>query len=86
MLANKQKIIPCARGVTAKARHKMSIYHKLEKTSMVIGVAGLLGGVIGPVIAPASEVLLLVVLKLNKVQPQKLLLIHKISLKRLAVK
>lgn len=57
MLANKQKIIPCARGVTAKARHKTSIYHKLEKTSMVIGVAGLLGGVIGPVIAPASEVL-----------------------------
>lgn len=53
MLANKQKIIPCARGVTAKARHKTSIYHKLEKTSMVIGVAGLLGGVIGP----ASEVL-----------------------------
>lgn len=57
MLANKKKITPCARGVTAKARHKTSIYHKLEKTSMVIGVAGLLGGVIGPVIAPASEVL-----------------------------
>ena len=57
MLANKKKITPCARGVTAKARHKTSIYHKLEKTSMIIGVAGLLGGVIGPVIAPASEVL-----------------------------
>ena len=57
MLANKKKIAPCARGATAKARHKTSIYHKLEKTSMVIGVAGLLGGVIGPVIAPASEVL-----------------------------
>lgn len=57
MLADKKKITPCARGVTAKTRHKTSIYHKLEKTSMVIGVAGLLGGVIGPVIAPASEVL-----------------------------
>ena len=57
MLANKKKIAPCARGATVKARHKTSIYHKLEKTSMIIGVAGLLGGVIGPVIAPASEVL-----------------------------
>ena len=43
--------------VRGKTRRKTSLYSKLEKASMLIGTAGLLGGVIGPVIAPAEEVL-----------------------------
>lgn len=48
------KVLTKPRG---KTRHKTSLYDKLEKASMLIGTAGLLGGVIGPVIAPAEEVL-----------------------------
>ena len=48
------KVLTKPRG---KTRHKTSLYSKLEKASMLIGTAGLLGGVIGPVIAPAEEVL-----------------------------
>ena len=54
LLVNKVLTKPRVRG---KTRHKTSIYSKLEKASMLIGTAGLLGGVIGPVIAPAEEVL-----------------------------
>ena len=53
-LVNKVLTKPRVRG---KTHHKTSIYSKLEKASMLIGTAGLLGGVIGPVIAPAEEVL-----------------------------
>ena len=48
------KVLTKPRG---KTRRKTSLYSKLEKASMLIGTAGLLGGVIGPVIAPAEEVL-----------------------------
>ena len=54
LLVNKVLTKPRVRG---KTHHKTSIYSKLEKASMLIGTAGLLGGVIGPVIAPAEEVL-----------------------------
>ena len=54
LLVNKVLTKPRVRG---KTRRKTSIYSKLEKASMLIGTAGLLGGVIGPVIAPAEEVL-----------------------------
>ena len=54
LLVNKVLTKPRVRG---KTRHKTSFYSKLEKASMLIGTAGLLGGVIGPVIAPAEEVL-----------------------------
>ena len=53
-LVNKVLTKPRVRG---KTRRKTSLYSKLEKASMLIGTAGLLGGVIGPVIAPAEEVL-----------------------------
>ena len=53
-LVNKVLTKPRVRG---KTHHKTSLYSKLEKASMLIGTAGLLGGVIGPVIAPAEEVL-----------------------------
>ena len=53
-MVNKVLTKPRVRG---KTRRKTSIYSKLEKASMLIGTAGLLGGVIGPVIAPAEEVL-----------------------------
>lgn len=52
-MVNKVLTKPRVRG---KTRRKTSIYSKLEKASMLIGTAGLLGGVIGPVIAPAEEV------------------------------
>ena len=61
-MVNKVLTKPRVRG---KTRHKTSLYSKLEKASMLIGTAGLLGGVIGPVIAPAEEVL--DAAKLNKV-------------------
>lgn len=54
LLVNKVLTKPRVRG---KTHHKTSLYSKLEKASMLIGTAGLLGGVIGPVIAPAEEVL-----------------------------
>ena len=54
LLVNKLLTKPRVRG---KTRHKTSLYSKLEKASMLIGTAGLLGGVIGPVISPAEEVL-----------------------------
>ena len=54
LLVNKVLTKPWVRG---KMYHKTSLYSKLEKASMLIGTAGLLGGVIGPVIAPAEEVL-----------------------------
>ena len=54
LLVNKVLTKPRVRG---KTRRKTSLYSKLEKASMLIGTAGLLGGVIGPVIAPAEEVL-----------------------------
>lgn len=54
LLVNKVLTKPRVRG---KTRRKTSFYSKLEKASMLIGTAGLLGGVIGPVIAPAEEVL-----------------------------
>lgn len=54
LLVNKVLTKPRVRG---KTRRKTSIYSKLEKASMLIGTAGLLGGVIGPVIVPAEEVL-----------------------------
>ena len=54
LLVNKVLTKPRVRG---KTHHKTSIYSKLEKASMLIGTAGLLGVVIGPVIAPAEEVL-----------------------------
>ena len=53
-MVNKVLTKPRVRG---KTRRKTSLYDKLEKASMLIGTAGLLGGVIGPVIAPAEEVL-----------------------------
>ena len=53
LLVNKVLTKPRVR----KTRRKTSLYSKLEKASMLIGTAGLLGGVIGPVIAPAEEVL-----------------------------
>ncbi|MCT7790851.1 MAG: hypothetical protein N4R38_06040 [Lactobacillus crispatus] len=53
-MVNKVLTKPRVRG---KTHHKTSLYSKLEKASMLIGTAGLLGGVIGPVIAPAEEVL-----------------------------
>ena len=53
LLVNKVLTKPRVRG---KTRRKTSLYSKLEKASMLIGTAGLLGGVIGPVIAPAEEV------------------------------
>ena len=53
-MVNKVLTKPRVRG---KTRRKTSLYSKLEKASMLIGTAGLLGGVIGPVIAPAEEVL-----------------------------
>lgn len=53
-LVNEVLTKPRVRG---KTRRKTSLYSKLEKASMLIGTAGLLGGVIGPVIAPAEEVL-----------------------------
>ena len=53
-LVNTKLTKPRVRG---KTRRKTSLYSKLEKASMLIGTAGLLGGVIGPVIAPAEEVL-----------------------------
>ena len=54
LLVNKVLAKPRVRG---KTRRKTSLYSKLEKASMLIGTAGLLGRVIGPVIAPAEEVL-----------------------------
>ena len=54
LLVNKVLTKPRVRG---KTHHKTSLYSKLEKASMLIGTAGLLGGVIGPVIAPAEKVL-----------------------------
>ena len=53
LLVNKVLTKPWVRG---KTRRKTSIYSKLEKASMLIGTAGLLGVVIGPVIVPAEEV------------------------------
>lgn len=53
LLVNKVLTKPRVRG---KTRRKTSIYSKLEKASMLIGTAGLLGGVIGLVIARAEEV------------------------------
>ena len=53
LLVNKVLTKPRVRG---KTRRKTSIYSKLEKASMLIGTAGLLGVVIGPVIVPAEEV------------------------------
>ena len=53
-MVNKVLTKPRVRG---KTHRKTSLYSKLEKASMLIGTAGLLGGVIGPVIAPAEEVL-----------------------------
>ena len=48
LLVNKVLTKPRVRD---KTHHKTSLYSKLEKASMLIGTAGLLGGVIGPVIA-----------------------------------
>lgn len=55
LLVNKVLTKPRVRG---KTRRKTSLYSKLEKASMLIGTAGLLGGVIGPVIAPADFIFL----------------------------
>ena len=45
LLVNTKLTKPRVRG---KTRRKTSLYSKLEKASMLIGTAGLLGGVIGP--------------------------------------